>query len=282
MDLNASPTTSDEPSLNLEPTEGDGLDNAVEVEVPQDELNESIARIASTHTPLSNGILCQAAGQMAVSAPVSLIELGRFDETEETEAQKNSDNVAADYRTSDDCTFQSALTRMIDSPEPPISTSYKFTNIAFTDDNGEDQIEHQRIVDVVTVLSRSGSRETLEEQELDPIKAKNMALIKEEVDHVELLRPSTPTKADLAAVHPDVHSLADPLTASKQNSSTEEHTESQETPVPVVEAVPEPPEFDRAEVTARIRANLELKDRYKAKNVALQARLAEYFRKRRV
>ena len=222
---------------------------------------------------------------MATSAPVSLIELGPIEESpEETVAKKNPDSVVTEYGTSDDYTFKSALSRMIDSPEPPTTTSYKFTNIAFADDNGEDQIEPQRIVDVVTVLSRSGSAENLGEEEEDVIKAKNMALIKEEVDHVELLRPSTPTKADLAAnvVVSEVHSSAGNLTASSHNVSVEASGESQEAPIPAEEAVPEPPEFDRTEVMAQIRANLELKDRYKVKNLALQARLAEYFRKRRV
>ena len=147
-----------------------------------------------------------------------------------------------DYATFDDTIFQSAMTRLVDSPEPPVTQSiYKFVNIEFA------EIETGTGVEIATILSRSASVKSLNDPE-----------------GVDLIRPESPTQE-----------VEEPV--QEKISETEEKAIAEPVEVEVDKVV-----INRQELIAKIKANLGLKDRQKAKNQLLQSKLVEYFRKKRV
>lgn len=147
------------------------------------------------------------------------------------------------YETLDDTYFVSAITRLIESPEPLIQKEqFMFVNIENTEDDNELSFEVFSIT-----------------KEPEDITA---------TPHIPYLRPDSPNAV------------------SEPTPTPEEPTE--DTPEDATQVIEAPVEIllekniDREEYIAKIKMGLVKKDRLKSKNLNLQGKLVEYFRRKRV
>jgi hypothetical protein len=147
------------------------------------------------------------------------------------------------YETFDDSKFVSAMTRLIESPEPTIKNDqFIFVNIEAADDN-------EPSFEVFSLTTDADSFDTTAK--------------------IPYLRPDSP------------NTVQEPE-AALDNQSPEDVTgaESQIVEETAAEVVQE--KINRQEYIAKIKAHLRNKDRLKSKNQNLQSKLLEYFRRKRV
>ena len=166
----------------------------------------------------------------------------------------------SEYETSDDTYFQSAATRLLDSPLPSVTD----LGLVLAPALEEGGLEDMRLT---IQLSRAGSAASLAMAEVD-----------EDKEWIHL-RPSSPTLNPGSETQDgSEENKGDEQEGSSGNEAPQESVEEQP-PVPVE---PEKPKVNREELIAQIKNNLDMRERYKAKNLVLQAKLVEYFKKRRV
>lgn len=150
-----------------------------------------------------------------------------------------------------DATFIPQTARTLQSP-PPSDDPFKFINVDYTRDAEGDGTG----VEVVTTLSRPGSAFGGDESAETERKAN--------VEAPPILLPTSPTPlAPVAAAEVAVDTLPK-VTADQQYEKRVEGG------------------VDREEIIAKIKAGLEEKDRLRLRNVALQNKLGEYFRRKKV
>ena len=139
--------------------------------------------------------------------------------------------------------------RLLTSPPPELSSNFAFVYVDYERDPDAPTVA------LTTALSRATSRILYEEQNT--------------IDQTFLaqnLRPSTPTSA--VAVEP---------------KKSEDNGGSKESDISVVpESALEQEEIGRDELINEIRELIDRKDRLKAKNIAIQNRLGEYFKRKKV
>ena len=164
---------------------------------------------------------------------------------------ESSASVTDLYGVNDATMYQSDFSRLvgqddaIETEARPLVT-YKFMNI---DHIEPELIDNAPFEQVVTQLSRSGSVENFDAEGLEA---------------VALIRPSSPT---LNTVEAEATTGSEPAAVEADVIEPEQEAEK------VV--------INREELIQNIKNQFELKDRYKNKNLILQAKLSDYFRKKK-
>jgi hypothetical protein len=154
-----------------------------------------------------------------------------------------ADQFVDPYETFDDSQFVSAMTRLVESPEPIVKKDqFIFVNIETVDDK-------EPSFEVFSIAQESVDLE--------------------ETTDIPYLRPDSPSAVQEPEAAPE-------NTPAEEVSTEEPQIEEQE----VVEVVEE--KINREEYIAIIKEHLKNKDLLKSKNQNLQSKLVEYFRRKRV
>ena len=211
--------------------------------------------VAKKEEDSMNVILDETLGSIEADILQNEEEYQQIGETDVPQSAVNEAAVSNDH-------IHENLARLLETPEPePKDTNFPFPHATYEADPDE------FTVGLVLSLSRSASKEDVSQTDTD----------------IAEIRPSSPTfmaqgteNAVDAQAQVNENGVADP-------SNPSDVSENQAEVTPEVSLPPPPPEeiINRDEIIAQLRQKLELKEKLTQKNLLLQNKLGDYFKKKR-